>query len=369
MGRDPVLARHATGRGRAAAAAHPPMRREGAFPRHVNRRMLEEETMCNNASASLLAILIALFASSAVAATDGGYPQKPIRLVVPFAPGGGTDLLCRALQDKLDRALGVSVLIDNRTGAGGTIGVSLAAHAPPDGYTFLVTSASYTFAPALYKKLAYDAIRDFKPLSMLTTQPLILAVHPSMPVKSVKELLALARQSPGKIFYGSAGVGSNLHMTTELFKYMAKVNLKEIQYRGGGPALIALVTGETQVGFLGVLSSKPFRQSGQVRGLAVSTKQRSQAVPDLPTLDESGVQGYDKGGWTGMFAPAKVPDAIIARMYGVISEILKNPDAVKTLAADGLVAVASSPAEFTSFVHAEIAEWTRLVREMNLPVQ
>ncbi len=179
--------------------------------------------MCSNASASLLAVLIALFAPPAVAAAEAAILQKPIRLLVPFAPGGGTDLLCRALQDKLDRALGVSVLIDNRGGAGGTIGVTLASRAAPDGYTFLVTSASYTFAPGLYKNLPYDAIKDFKPLSMLTTQPLILGVHPSMPVKSVKELLALARKRPGKIFYGSAGVGSNLHMTTELFKYMAKI--------------------------------------------------------------------------------------------------------------------------------------------------
>ena len=215
--------------------------------------------MLRIAFASLLAGLFALLAPSAATA---GYPEKPIRLLVPFAPGGGTDLLCRALQDKLDRALGVGVIIDNRTGAGGTIGVTLAARAAPDGYTFLVTSASYTFAPSLYKSLPYDAIKDFKPLSMLTTQPLILGVHPSLPVRSVNDLIALARQSPGKIFYGSAGVGSNLHMTTELFKYMAKVDLREVQYKGGGPALIGLLTGETQVGFMGVLSSKAFRKSG-----------------------------------------------------------------------------------------------------------
>jgi tripartite-type tricarboxylate transporter receptor subunit TctC len=322
--------------------------------------------MLRIAFASLLAGLLAPLAPSAAAA---GYPEKPIRLLVPFAPGGGTDLLCRALQDKLDRAFGVSVIIDNRAGAGGTIGVTLAARAAPDGYTFLVTSASYTFAPSLYKKLPYDAIKDFKPLSMLTTQPLILAVHPSMPVRSVKELLALARQRPGKIFYGSAGVGSNLHMTTELFKYMAKVDVKEVQYKGGGPALIALLTGETQVGFVGVLNSKPFRKSGQLRALAVSTKQRSPAVPDLPTLDESGVPGYDKGGWTGMFAPAKVPEPIIDRVYKVMSDILKNPESMKALAEDGLVAVANTPDEFTAFVHAEIQEWGKLVREMKLPVQ
>jgi tripartite-type tricarboxylate transporter receptor subunit TctC len=193
-------------------------------------------------------------------------------------------------------------------------------------------------------------------------------VHPSLPVQSVKQLLALAREQPGKLFYGSAGVGSNLHMTTELFKYMAKIDLTQVQYKGGGPALVALLTGETQVGFMGVLSSRPFRKSGQVRALAVSTKQRSPAVPDLPTLDESGVPGYDKGGWTGMFAPAKVPDPIVARVYDAVAEVLKNPDSTKALAADGLVAVASSPADFTKFVHAEIAEWSKLVREMKLPV-
>src|SRR5919205_974605 len=242
-----------------------------------------------------VSLLTALFASSAPSTGAAGYPDKPIRLLVPFAPGGGTDLLSRALQDKLERALGVSVFVDNRTGGGGTIGYSLAGEAAPDGYTFMLTSASFTFAPGLYRNLPYDAIKDFKPVSMLTTQPLILGVHPSLPVKSVKDLLALARKHPKDIFYGSAGVGSNLHMTTELFKYMAKINLVPVAYKGGGPALIALVTGEVQVGFMGVLSSKPFRTSGQVRALAVTTKQRSPAVPEIPTLDEAGVPGYDKG--------------------------------------------------------------------------
>jgi tripartite-type tricarboxylate transporter receptor subunit TctC len=314
------------------------------------------------AYASLFATLIALSALPAAA----GYPEKPIRLLIPFSPGGGTDLLSRALQDRLERALGVSVLVDNRPGAGGTIGVTLAARAAPDGYTFLVTSASFTFAPGLYKNLAYDAIKDFRPLTMLTTQPLILAVHPSMPVKSVTELVALARKRPRDIFYGSAGVGSNLHMTTELFKYMAKINLVPVAYKGGGPALIGLITGEVQVSFVGVLSSKPFRKSGQVRALAVTTRQRSPAVPDLPTIDESGVPGYDKGGWTGMFAPARVPESIIAHVYQAVAKVLKDPEAVKRLADDGLVAVASSPTEFTAFVHAEITEWSKLIKEMNL---
>jgi len=315
-----------------------------------------------------VSLLAALFASSAPSANAAGYPEKPIRLLVPFAPGGGTDLLARSLQDKLERALGVSVFVDNRTGAGGTIGFTLAARAAPDGYTFLVTSASFTFVPGLYRNLPFDAIQDFRPVSMITTQPLILGVHPSLPVKSVKELLALARKRPKDLFYGSAGVGSNLHMTTELFKYMAKINLVPVAYKGGGPALIGLITGEVQVGFMGVLSSKPFRTSGQVRPLAVTTKQRSPAVPELPTLDEAGVSGYDKGAWTGMFAPARVPDAVVDQMYEAIVKVMKDPDAVKRFADDGLVATASSPTEFAAFVRAEIAEWSKLVQEMKLPV-
>jgi tripartite-type tricarboxylate transporter receptor subunit TctC len=262
----------------------------------------------------------------------------------------------------------VTVFVDNRTGAGGTIGFTQAARAAPDGYTYLITSASFTFGPGLYRNLPYDAIKDFKPVSMLTQQPLILGVHPSLPAKSVKELLALARKRPKDMFYGSAGVGSNLHMTTELFKYMAKINMVPVAYKGGGPALIALLTGEVQVAFMGVLPSKPFRTSGQVRPLAVTTKERSPAVPELPTIDEAGVPGYDKGAWTGMLAPARVPEHIIAQMYEAVARIMKDPDAVKRFAEDGLVATASTPTEFTAFVVAEIAEWSKLVQDMQLPI-
>jgi|RhiMetdeSRZDD1v2_1073273.scaffolds.fasta_scaffold314031_2 tripartite-type tricarboxylate transporter receptor subunit TctC len=311
-------------------------------------------------------LFAALFALSAPPAGSAGYPEKPVRLLVPFSPGGGTDLLCRAIQDRLERALGAGILIDNRTGAGGTIGVTQAARAAPDGYTILVTSASFTFAPGLYNDLPFDAIKDFRPVSMLTQQPLILGVHPSMPVKSVKELVAVARKTPGKIFYGNAGVGSNLHMTTELFKYMAKIDLAPVQYKGGGPALIALITGEIQVAFMGVLSSKPFRKSGQVRALAVSTKERSPAVPELPSIHEAGVPGYDKGGWTGMFVQSQVPEPIVTRIYQAVTKVMKDPEAVKKLAEDGLVAVASPPQEFSKFVQSEIVEWAKLVDEMKL---
>jgi tripartite-type tricarboxylate transporter receptor subunit TctC len=319
--------------------------------------------MLRIACASLFAVPITLAATFAYAA----YPEKPIRIIIPFSPGGGTDLLMRAIQDRVERAVGAGIIIDNRVGAGGTIGVTLASKAPPDGYTFLVTSASYTFAPGLYKKdLPYDAINDFRPLTMLTQQPTLLAAHPSMPVKNVKELIALAKKRPKEIFHGHAGIGSNLHMTSELFKHMAKINMTGVPYKGGGPVLIALVTGEIQVSMVGILSSKPFRQSGQIRALAVTTKERSPAVPDVPTVAESGVPGYDKGAWTGMFAPAKVPDPIIKHVYQAMAKVMKDPASVKKLAEDGLVAVANTPQDFTQFIHAEIKEWNKLIQEMKL---
>jgi tripartite-type tricarboxylate transporter receptor subunit TctC len=320
--------------------------------------------MLRIACASLFAILFALPAPSALAAE--GYPQKPIRLIIPFPPGGGTDVLARALQDKLEGALGTSVIIDNRGGAGGTLGCTIAARAAPDGYTLLFTSASYTFAPSLYKDLAYDAIKDFKPITMFASATLVLAVHPSMPVLSVKELLALARKRPGEIHYASAGVGSNIHMTTELFKYMAKINLVQVPYKGGGPATVGLISGEAQVLISSILSVIPHMRSGRMRALAVTTKERSPILPDLPTINEAGVPGYDKTVWFGLFAPAAVPEPAIKYVYQAAAKVLKDPATVKRLAVDGAVPVANPPAEFTAFVHAEISEWGKLIREMKL---
>ena len=320
--------------------------------------------MVRMARASLLLAFIALPAPC-MAAGDT-YPQKPIRLLIPFPPGGTTDILARALQEKLEAALGASIIIDNRGGAGGTIGCTLAARAAPDGYTLLQTSASYTFAPSLYKDLPYDAIKDFKPITIIATSPLVLVVHPLMPVTSVKELIALARKRPGEILYSSAGVGSNIHLTTELFKYMAKINLTQVPYKGGGPAAVGLMTGEVQVLISGIMSVTPHMKSGHMRALAVTTKQRSPILPNLPTIDESGVPGYDKGGWTGLFAPSQVPEPIIAHVYEAVAKVLKNPDTVKDLAAQGSVAVGNSPSEFGAFVRSEIAEWSKLISEMKL---
>jgi len=314
------------------------------------------------ACSSLFAALIAL--STALGAA--GYPEKPIRLVIPFAPGGGTDVLARALSEKLTEALGVSIIIDNRPGAAGTLGTALVARAAPDGYTLLFTSASFAFNPSLYKDLPYDPVRDIKPVTNFALVPNLLVVHPSMPVKTVKEFLALARKRPGEIHYSSGGVGSNIHLTTALFTYMAKINLTHVPYKGGGPGQIALISGEVQVMLPGLQPALPFVKSGQMRALAVTTKQRSMAVPDVPTIDEAGVPGYDKAGWFALFAPAAVPESHITRVHEAAVKVLKNPDIMKMLAREGAVTVGNSPAEFGKFVRTEMAEWAKLIREMKL---
>lgn len=316
------------------------------------------------AFALLFVTATALLAPSAVAAD--GYPQRPIRLLIPFSPGGGTDLLARAVSEKLTEALGASIVIDNRPGAGGTLGTALVARAAPDGYTFLFTSASYTFAPNFYRDLPYDPVKDFRPITMFGSSPSILVVHPSLPVKSVRELLALARKRPGEIDYGSAGRGSNIHLTTELFLYMAKIKLTQVPYKGGGPAQIALMSGEVQVLLPGFQSAFPFVKSGRMRALGVSSKKRAPLLPDVPTIDESGVPGYVKSAWFALFAPAAVPESIITRVYQAVAKVLKDPDIVKRLAGEGTFAEGQPPAEFDAFVRSELAAWGKLIREMKL---
>jgi tripartite-type tricarboxylate transporter receptor subunit TctC len=320
--------------------------------------------MLRIAYAWLLAALLALPALPAIAGE--AYPQKPIRLILPFAPGGATDVLARAVSAKLEEVLGTGVIIDNRGGAGGTLGTALAARAAPDGYTFLFTSASHTFAPSIYKELPYDALKDFKAITMFASIPNLLVVHPSMPVKSVKELLALARNRPGEIHFSSAGRGSNIHLTTELFIYMAKIQLTHVSYKGGGPAQIAVMSGEVQMMLPAINSALPFVNSGRMKALGVSTRARSPALPELPTIHESGVPGYDKASWFALFAPAGVPDSINNYVYQAATRVLKNPEIVKLLAREGAVAVGNTPAEFDAFVRAELASWAKLIREMKL---
>ncbi len=294
------------------------------------------------------------------------YPDKPIRLIVPFAPGGATDVIARALSDKLGDVLGTSIIVDNRGGAGGTLGAGMAARAAADGHTLLLNSPSHTFVSSVYKKLPYDPANDFKPITMLAQMPNVLVVHPSLPAQRVPQLLALARKHPGEIRFASSGHGSNIHLTTELLASMAKVKFAHVPYKGGGAAQTSVIGGETQLMMAGLQPALPFMRAGRLRALAVSTKTRSPAAPDLPTIHESGVPGFDKAFWAGLFAPAGVPDALINQVHRAALKMLKDPDITKRLAAEGSVVVGNSPAEFDAFVRAEIATWATLIRDLKL---
>jgi len=319
--------------------------------------------MLSIARASLF-FAVALTAASAIAADR--YPEKPIRLIVPFSAGGATDVLARLVSDRLERVLGTNIVIENRGGAGGTLGAGVAARAAPDGYTFMFTSPSYTFAPTIYKKLPYDPLKDFKPVTIFASIPHVLVVHPSMPVTSVRQLITLARKHPGEILFSSGGRGSNIHLTTELFAYMAKIKLTHVPYKGGGPGQIALMSGEVQMMLPAITPAFPFIKSGRMRALGVSSKTRSPALPNVPTINESGVPGFDKAYWAGLFAPAGVPEAIVNRVHRAAVEVLKDPKIMKKLAALGASPVGNPPAEFDAFVRSEIAAWRDLIHKMKL---
>jgi tripartite-type tricarboxylate transporter receptor subunit TctC len=314
--------------------------------------------------ASLLALLAGLLAPSAISA---GYPEKPVRLIVPFSAGGATDVLARALSNKLEQALGTNIVVDNRGGAGSTLGAGIAARTPPDGYTLMLTSPSYTFTPTIYgKKLPYDALKDFTPITIMASVPHVLVVHPSMPVKNFSQFRALARKHPGEILFSSGGHGSNLHLSTEYFAYTAKIKLLHVPYKGGGPGQIALMSGEVQMMLPAITPALPFIKSGRMRALAVTSKERSPALPELPALNESGLPGFDKAYWAGLFAPSGVPQPILDRIYQAAVKALQDPEIVKWLNAQGARPVGNPPSEFKAFVHSEIKAWAKLIREMKL---
>lgn len=320
--------------------------------------------MFRTTSASLVALVAALLVPSAVTAA---YPEKPVRLIVPFSAGGATDVLARALSNSFEKTLGTNIIVDNRGGAGGTLGAGVAARTPPDGYTLMLTSPSYTFTPTIYgKKLPYDAQKDFTPITIMASVPHVVVVHPSMPVTNFKQLTALARQHPGEILYSSGGRGSNIHLSTELFAYEAKIKLLHVPYKGGGPGMIALMSGEVQLMLPAITPALPFIKSGRMRAIAVTSKERSPALPQLPSLNESGLPGFDKSYWAGLFAPAGVPQPILDHIYQAAANSLKDPKIVTWLNNQGARPVGMPPAEFQAFVRSEIAAWRKLIREMKL---
>ena len=294
------------------------------------------------------------------------YPTKPIRLIVPFAPGGGTDITARAMAMKLTEALGQTVVVDNRAGANGTIGADIAAKAPPDGYTLSMISSSHSVNPSIMKKLPYDLITDLAPVTQATSQPYALVLHPSVAAKSVKELIALVKAKPNSLNYGSSGTGGLSHLSGALLCSMTGITMTHIPYKGGSPALTDLVGGQIQLLFSTILQAQSQLKGGRVRALAVTTAKRSAGAPDLPTLHEAGVTGYEVAGWYGMVAPLKTPAAIIARLNTETVKALRGSDIKDKLAADGSEPVGSSSEAFGLHIKAEVAKWNKLVKEASI---
>ena len=297
------------------------------------------------------------------------YPTRPIRMIVPFPPGGGNDLLARSISQPLAQAIGQSVVVDNRGGAGGQIGATLAAAAAPDGYTiFLGSIGNLTFLPVLQSKLQYEPIRDFAPVTLLATSAFILVVNPAVPAKSVKELIALAKSQPGKLNYGSSGSGSSLHMTGELFKYASGTDITHVPYKGTAPALIDLLSGQVQMLFSTMPSVVPHVKSGKLRGLGVSSLKRTEAVPDVPPIAEA-VPGFEVLNWQGIVVPKKTPEAIVQKLNRALLEALKSPDTIKALAKQGLDAAGGTPEQFGALIKSEIDKYGKVAKAANLRLE
>ena len=325
--------------------------------------------MKTNYSGCMLAIGCAAFALSGanqIAHAQSAYPNKPIRLIVPFAPGGGTDLTARAIAIKLTEAWGQTVVPDNRAGANGTIAVDIATKSPPDGYTLTMISSSHSVNASLYKTLPYDLMRDLSPITQATSQPYALVVHPAVPAKSIKELVALAKAKPDGLTYGSSGLGGLSHLSGALFCSLAGIKLIHVPYKGGNPALNDVVGGQIQMLFSTLLQSDTQRKAGRVRALAVTTKKRSPGAPDLPTMQEAGVAGYEVTGWYGVLAPAKTPRAIIDKLNKEIVRILHSPEVQSRLAADGSEAVGNTPEQFGAHIKSEVAKWAKVINEAGI---
>jgi tripartite-type tricarboxylate transporter receptor subunit TctC len=296
----------------------------------------------------------------------GDYPSKPVRLIVPFPPGGGSDTVAHLLSTRLFERWGQSVVVDNRGGAGGSIGTDLAARSAPDGYTLAMATASTLSINPVLNKVPFDPIRDFAPIVHTSTIPVVLVAHPSVPVKTAKELIALAKTQPGKLNYGSSGDGTITHLAGELFKTIAGVDIVHVPFRGGGPARNATLGGHVQLNFANLLSASPFVNSGRLRALGVSTRKRTSSMPDVPTLAEAGVAGYEVLQWNGVIAPRATPKAVIAALNRDINEIVSRPDVQKAIVSSGSEPEGGTPEEFAAFIKSDIAKWTKVIRDARL---
>jgi len=311
---------------------------------------------------------VALFVAASGAAVAQQYPTKAIRFFAPFAPGGGTDFIARVAAQKLNEALKVPVIVENRPGAGGTLGAELGARAAPDGYTFTVIAGSYAVNPSLYK-LAFDPVNDVTPVIQFSQGPFLIVVHPSLPIKTMKDLIALGKSKPDGLSYATSGQGSIVHLSTELFLFMAGIKAVHIPYKGTGPALTDTMAGNTQFLFGSIAATLPIVKQGRLRAVAVTTAKRSPALPDIPTVAESGVKGYDVILWHGLIGPKNLPRPIVDRVNGVLNKALTAKDMAEKLATDGVAAAGGTPEQFAAIIKRDIEVWRGVVKRAGVKAE
>jgi len=312
-------------------------------------------------------ILLGLLNSSpAVGQGIDAFPNKPMKLIIPFAPGGGTDIVGRTVALKLQEAWGFPVIADNQAGASGLIGINLGMKASPDGHTMTFVTAGIAVNPQINPDLRYDLLRDFAALSQLTSQPLVLVVNPSFQARTVKEIIALAKASPGTLNYGSSGVGGTAHLASELFASLAGIKMTHVPYKGGNPAMQDVVAGNTQMIFSSIAQAQSLLKAGRLRSIAVTTSRRAAVLPDLPTIAEAGVPGYEVAGWWGLVLPNKVPESSITKLNRELARIVHLPDVAEKFAADGSQAVGGTAEEFRVLIKTEITKWGKIVKEAGI---
>ena len=311
----------------------------------------------------LVAALGALALAAAWPAAAQNYPAGPVRVIVPFPPGGGVDGMARIFTQKLAEALGRTLPVDNRSGANGNIGTELAAKAAKDGYTLLFTGAGLVTNPSLYGKVPYDPVRDFDPVSLISIAPNVLVVHPSVPAKSVKELIALAKARPKQVLFAGSGSGSTPHLAGELFNTLAKVEMVHLPYRGSGPAVVGILSGEATIMFMPTTNAVPLVKEGRLRALAVTSRERLPAMPELPTVAESGLKGYESSQWYGLLAPAGTPADVLNLLNADAVKIMRVPEMKQRLIGEGILAVGSSREQFAAHIKSEITKWAKVIRQ------
>jgi tripartite-type tricarboxylate transporter receptor subunit TctC len=327
--------------------------------------MIHGKTLLGASAAGLLTLCVSGYTGLASAQA---YPTKPVRLIVPFPPGGSNDIVGRLMAEELSQRLGKQVVVDNRGGAGGVLGSEIAANSEPDGHTLLIISVAYAFNPALYQ-LRFDPEKAFAPIAMIGTGPNALTVNPKLAANSVKELIALAKAKPGQLNYASSGVGTFQHLGSELFRIMAGINIMHIPFKGGGPAMADVIAGNTQICLGSLIQVIPHVDSKRLKLLGIGGATRAKVYPNVPTIAEAGVPGYDSSNWWGILAPAKTPPAVVKRLQTEVSTIIARPDIQKKLEGQGAEAVKLAGAEFGKFIRTETAKWTRVVKEAGIKAE